>query len=910
MGWSQHERERYEREVLEPARASRRMPEDLFLRYAITEQDRSVLSTDRAKFGTHVAEVCKYWRSKQRGVFKKIARDLVAAHEDLERSQKLTYTHFDNQTRAAKERARRELHELAQSLTTSHIDHNTLGSLAETVLLPHAEVERALHEHGVRVVAALPELPTVPPIPKFSALQEHLRTRGADFSPMVVFGTERVRAGFTVLHGFRLADGSRLEDAALQAAGRTVEVEAFTDRKTAAESVLGILRAEPELARRDAVVLWEILTDLRQLPSGIAERGLAHRWVRRGLDKDEADILAAAVRAGGAGTDARSQAETHVPELLAGGQLRAAERHLPALDTNHPLAEQVHRLQEQIGQLSQTASRQLQAGQSEEAAHTLVEAGRLASDDTELAERLARIPPRPPTAAHASARGAGVHVSWQHSPSEAGGIAYQVRRRYTRAGEVHEEDVATATETTVEDPQPPVGVGVRYHVRAVRGRQALSTAVATSTVAVTPDVTNLSIAATSTTTVTGSWSVTPQATGIEVLRGEDRPPRGIGEGIQIPARRDGFQDSGVRPGRTYHYVIRAVYAESGGRQRTAAGLVRAVTPDHPPEPVRDLAVDAVEHTGSDLAPAQPSRGCIARWSPPERGTVVLRLAPHAPPWPSGAVVSHGEARSFGQEVARAGEPELGGRMRVDLPLPSGRHVIVPIVELGEQSAVGDWVTITNTAPVRDLRAERFDTQVRLRWTWPQQATTALVRWTTPEGASAEQHCDRHRYTAEGGFEAPMYAELAGYADLEATAATTELTVTVRASSPTSHGTLWAPPAAVRLPAIRVVDYRITRSGPLGRNRRVVVTVPRTCTIPELLVVHAAGRVQPHAAEQGQVLERIPSQQVAASAELVVTVRPPRSREPSWLMCFVGTEPERSENPEVRLRQPSVRELRL
>ena len=114
------------------------------------------------------------------------------------------------------------------------------------------------------------------------------------------------------------------------------------------------------------------------------------------------------------------------------------------------------------------------------------------------------------------------------------------------------------------------------------------------------------------------------------------------------------------------------------------------------------------------------------------------------------------------------------------------------------------------------------------------------------------------------------------------------------------------PVTVTVPGRTVLDYRVETVGVLRRERVVHLTAVSSGPVPEIVVVHCPGLVQPYSATQGQVLAVFAPGQRAAGEHVSVRVNPPRGRGPAWLMCFPRGEGAQN----VRLRQPSVKELRL
>jgi hypothetical protein len=274
-----------------------------------------------------------------------------------------------------------------------------------------------------------------------------------------------------------------------------------------------------------------------------------------------------------------------------------------------------------------------------------------------------------------------------------------------------------------------------------------------------------------------------------------------------------------------------------------------------------------------------------------------------------------------------------GCARTGLELPAGVSYLVAVTVAGEQAVVGRSTRVIAAPPVSDLRAERYDSVVRLSWVWPERTARAVVTWWDtraldyrrasgtggPGGAgdagsvgvaegvggtggtggvglvagpaSGSERGSRLSYEAEGGFEAPMGSG--------------PLLVAVRTAVPTGAGESLSPPVLVRVPGKAVLEYRVAPVGLLRREREVHLDAEEECDMPEVAVVYTPGRVQPHSAEQGRVLAVFPARRMSAGERVSVRVRPPRGSGPAWLMCFPldgGTV--------VRLRQPPVKELRL
>src|SRR4051794_6380150 len=291
MAW---ERERYRLEALEPARRAGNIPPaDLFIRYGLPN-----VVADRTAFDTQVGQVLAYWRElRTKRTYMALATALLAAHAELEKSGALSPQGFARQRERASREQRERLARLAQAEAgaATHVGPLTVARLRAAAGggLSDAQVRKAITDAGVRVVDTLPRLPVQAP-PKYADLARHLTSLGLRLCAEVVFG-EDVRRGFHLLREFRLADGRRLDDKALDAASRRLEALPHSDPgKTPRANVLAILRAALNRPGQvEALILWEILERLRPFAaSNFVQKVIASQARELGLVEDDAGILA------------------------------------------------------------------------------------------------------------------------------------------------------------------------------------------------------------------------------------------------------------------------------------------------------------------------------------------------------------------------------------------------------------------------------------------------------------------------------------------------------------------------------------------------------------------------------------------------------------------------------------------
>ncbi len=386
------------------------------------------------------------------------------------------------------------------------------------------------------------------------------------------------------------------------------------------------------------------------------------------------------------------------------------------------------------------------------------------------------------------------------------------------------------------------------------------------------------------TSVAVTWRPHPGADRVLVVRGEDRAPRGLDDGIPVEAVLTGCTDTGLRTGTEYYYRIVTAYRAPGGQRRLSAGVVERAVPEPPPEAVTDLDI-----TG----PGDGTPMVVARWTPPAYGQVRLVLGGRPPPWPAGTLLRPEDAARL---RVVSGVPRRGrdGREVLELRLRPGRHYLLALTMGRNMSVVGQVTEVRLVEPVRGLTGRRMHDEVRLGWVWPAGATDALVRW--PGG---EYRCSRRVYDDEGG--------------VVITVGPAETAIEVRALYPQPSGRLTAPGAQVRIPARGVaVHYRIRRTSRWHPQRRLVeLSAERETRLPALVVVQSTGPYAPDEPAEGETVERAGPQTIAPGQPVTIAVE--MTKRPVWLACFVdtgNTGQHGADAPPILLFPPPAAEMRI
>jgi len=266
------------------------------------------------------------------------------------------------------------------------------------------------------------------------------------------------------------------------------------------------------------------------------------------------------------------------------------------------------------------------------------------------------------------------------------------------------------------------------------------------------------------------------------------------------------------------------------------------------------------------------------------------MAADPPPWREGTVVTIRDVDGYGRPLDVTGLAGPDRKMTHELPRPQTRSFVTAMTVLGVVAAVGRTVDITRGAPVGGLSARRFGDEVRLTWTWPEEATTARVAWqpsaVTGDAAAApagrqERTCSRRKYDAEGGFSAVM-GDAAQH-------------VAVWAVLRGADGELTTDPAEIRVEATGVpVHYDVRRVRGFGwlvslvrrrRRRRVRVSATRPCDLPDLVVVESRSPGIPLRPQDGKTVLRIAGKRMDPGTPLEIVVDL-GAHGPSWLACFV------------------------
>ena len=350
-------------------------------------------------------------------------------------------------------------------------------------------------------------------------------------------------------------------------------------------------------------------------------------------------------------------------------------------------------------------------------------------------------------------------------------------------------------------------------------------------------------------------------------------------------------------------VDRSTVADPGVRPDPPA----ASRPVHtePLQPVTDLQARTIR-SRTDIVQLS--------WSPPPAGMVSLRIAAEPPTWSAGTVIAIRDADSYGRPLTATGVPGPDRRMTHELALPQARAFVTAMTVRDADAAVGSTVEITKRAPVRGLSARRFGEEVRLTWTWPEDAIAARVAWQpsaaidderVPSAGRQQRTCSRRAYDAEGGFSAVMGHAAQRVAVWAVIAGTDREQVTA--------------PAEIEVPQTGIpVHYDVRRVPGFGglvglvrRQRRRVLRLraTRRCVLPDLIVVESRHPGIPLAPHGGEAVAKIVGRPMDPDMPLNVVVELGADG-PSWLTCFIDPAKPAPARGRVTLVPPPVARLRV
>ncbi len=875
------EPERYEREVVRPMRGRRTQltDDDLVRRYAIEPG-----LDDPADLKAHLKRLRTYWNQTASGPDSRaqVCKRLLAADEELQRrpdvelSNPLWWQEYSLRRDAD---ARRTVAQLATDLKQAY---GSTGQLTRTQVkgiadqhpaLDPAHIEQAVREAGLRVVDVI-DLPTESGLDRAAYRELTQRLRETGVLTVVHLLHPDLNRPFALVQRFavdqepvRALDRPTLDER-IAKADQAADTPNLRARRAALRVLQTGVRGGADLR---VIALFQIVEQLLEgRANSIADSLLIRQATRIGLTQDDAELVVASLPSGSGGGSAGAAA---VRDLLASGQLRAAQTAVAALPATDPerteIVAEIAGLEQQLSRLLSEVEQALRGQREEEAERLITQARRIAEDDADVQTRARRVPLPPPRDLRAVVADSVVQLDWQAPHSAATDIRYRVLRR-TDAAPGGPQDgtlIAETDGTAATDVRPPVAQDLHYAVFATSGPGALYSRAATGRTTFVPAVADVTVR-TAVDRIIVAWQAHPDVVVVRARRTEARPPRGPEDGVAIAAGSGTFVDRQIREGTEYFYSLVAVYHDEQLREVPSRATVVSASPQAEARPLDGLRVEPVRRRGGSVQ-------MRLTW-PVDAGKVRVRYATGLPPWEFGTVVSPTELGRYGREVPGAAE-RYGVEMVLEADVPAGPFVYVPVTFGSSGAAVGRPVHVGQSEPVRQLHARRTGDRVVVTWVWPDDSGLAEVTWARPDAPVEVRRLTRGAYVDGDGCLLTV-----GPAGGE---------VTVRAITVGPAGETRSEPAVDTVSG-RAVEVRYTLHRPPGwrnrysRRRLLQIVADQDCDDVDLTVVVAPGLVMPLAVSPETVAETFEGLAPRRGVPIELSVLLPKVARPYWVRCFV------------------------
>ncbi|MEU5400019.1 hypothetical protein ABZ348_12100 [Streptomyces sp. NPDC005963] len=668
--------------------------------------------------------------------------------------------------------------------------------------------------HLLGLPAAVPPLPAAPLVPRADELFAHQSRLKLRHAADALFPDTPVNSRrFRVLDGLHRSERGRH--------WRAVNRRTLTETKDIWLALPGIdrsavtalftrydqaLAADPMALRR--IVLYELTALIQQHPRGCAPEA-AREF---GVDPDECEALAFAVRRRPRLTPEGRAAAEGIVDAWQGGRLRRAGAHATRIgDTGgdqrlDALVRKITQRRAAVLASLAEADRLERAGQRAEAGALRVRAARTAVDENAPLAALLRTPhdgPRITTRIRPDA----IDLEW--SGDTAG--PYRLVRASSRRWTV----LAPALDATAfTDTSAPLGERVHYAVLPLEGPQdprIRELPLHSAPVVFAPDI-GEPRTTDARARITAAWEPPPGADGVSVTRDPG--------GHEVTAALDGFTDTDLAPG-DYRYTIRCRYRTATGDEGLSTGTTLSATVHPWPEPITSL----------DIRPAGDTGAVHAVWSGGWGSELLLlNLPSHAPAEGSDLLLDELPAYRTVASVRSA-------RGSTELRPPRGTRTRLTAVSVVDGRArIGPSIQLELPAPVERLTVRReAPDQAHLAFDWPGDAARVQVSW-EQYGDHHQQTITKSAYLTRGGLRLEVGTAAVRFRAEAVVLADADVVI------PAGAG------ATVELPPYRAISYDLVKPAwRAGSRRRVVLraeypnrTDPTEGDLPEFVLVARSG----------------------------------------------------------------------
>ncbi|EEI61888.1 fibronectin type III domain-containing protein [Corynebacterium glucuronolyticum] len=612
-------------------------------------------------------------------------------------------------------------------------------------------LSKAIEDSGLRVVETVELEETRLPVALrqlWEKLSTHVHYRtfvhairfhaGSEVSKIRIFGT------FS-------ANGMPITHAELEKSLQRAQKENSSPEVEALKKFLSRLQSDAtnadDLARFTIASLAESVNN--NFKNGLDAEQIFRRLVDDGLQVGDAMQLVLALSDSSLGGAPLSAADA-IDSALAAGELAKAEQLVSTFEGKKVEGEEYEQFLEakartedaksQKAELLEAYKKALTEKDYSQAERALMSAKAIDSEDPELQDLLADLPPQEVAQVSAANSPSGdVQIHWSESATP--GVTYTVFRR--ASGSSDWSAVArNIRQTSLEDSHPLIGQLVEYGVTASRSTGLQSTMTTSAAVAIAPPPRNVTAAA-DRSSLTISWDRPREATSTvisvvgpnaftyseEVLTGNVCSVRNLSIGV------------------TYSISVVSVYKGSG----------------------RELQSDPLEVRATPRAEAAPPEAIKYEIQTTSGGNEVLSVAWNTVPgyssqlwsFPQGVAINYGtclperrvEEKGGVQLKPRSAEHEKGYTNGGQFDAPVEPIQVIPALETEQGLLFGEPTFVGVAKEVELAQATLLGEDVQISFKWPAGNVEVDIVW-SDEGIEERKIVTRAQYKRNGGVFLP------------------------------------------------------------------------------------------------------------------------------------------------------------
>jgi len=336
-----------------------------------------------------------------------------------------------------------------------------------------------------------------------------------------------------------------------------------------------------------------------------------------------------------------------------------------------------------------------------------------AQDCQEAIEKMATLPPEPPTALKANVSHHAILLHWTSSISR-GHLIYHIIRKNDGYPNNYDDGkmIGETSQTQLEDINAEAGQAYYYAIYTLRGKAFSNQATTIGSVILLAEIDQLQVIP-GDSCLNFSWQIpTTKAVAIEVWRKKNSVPQQRKSGELVSGvRKDGVTDIGLKNDTLYGYLINLVFQDIKGNQFFSQGITCQSRPIELPQPVENLKI-VKQNNHLDIS-----------WTPPSKGTVELFYSEKPIVFSKGESLPTSRLSELGKSIT---VQSLGS---VKWPINfQGTIYIVPVTVVREIAIIGEVKMETSLNEVTHLQGLLSYNKLYLEWQWPPGAQKALVTY--------------------------------------------------------------------------------------------------------------------------------------------------------------------------------------